>query len=302
MSRKKMNNLMKRAIKALMKHGPMDSLGLYKQLRADGLRITLKELKQALRLMDRLGFAKQDPPVATLGLSAQALHDLEGDEEATREKIRRLLAEDGYQGEALDTALQLQLDMVELLRAKGSMPRDIIIDHLEAEGWRREYLEVEVCDPSTVPEDVRRLFPIYDRGKEPLVTIESLKVEIEELVSKGQDIPYFAFVSGPGMNLRVEFNNYDAERHKPVAAEGLMELIRRGADRIVTISEIWFKNVEGVATWEGVLILEATKDDETLHTATFEGKTSLGPWETSPAGPTGNLAQLFERAQAGTAK
>jgi len=64
-----------------------------------------------------------------------------------------------------------------------------------------------------------------------------------------------------------------------------MELIRRGADRIVTVSEIWFKDDDGVATWEGVMVMEATPAGETLHIASFEGRNTLGLWETCPGGP-----------------
>lgn len=48
-------------------------------------------------------------------------------------------------------------------------------------------------------------FPIYDRGDEPLVTVEQLKRDVEEVIGSGAELPYLAFVSGPEMNFRVEF-------------------------------------------------------------------------------------------------
>lgn len=140
-------------------------------------------------------------------------------------------------------------------------------------------------------------FPIYDRGDEPLVTVEQLKRDVEEVIGSGADLPYLAFVSGPEMNFRVEFNDYDAEVHRGIVSHGLMELIRLGADHILLVAEVWHRKEE-IPTWHGVIILEARPDGDTLYEADFEGQTALGPWEQSRPGPGGNLTELFERAEA----
>lgn len=143
-------------------------------------------------------------------------------------------------------------------------------------------------------------FPIYDRGDEPLLTVEQLKRDVEEVVESGADLPYLAFVSGPEMNFRVEFNDYDADVHRGIVPHALMEFIRRGADHILIIGEVWHREEE-IPTWHGVIILEARPDGDTLYEADFEGKTTLGPWEVSQPGPGGNLSELFKRAKMKTA-
>ena len=148
-------------------------------------------------------------------------------------------------------------------------------------------------------DDLKGLFPFYERGDDPPVQVIDLIVEIERRLADGKDIPYMAFVTGTGMNYRVEFNNYDAERHKPVVSEGLMEVIRRGADRIVVISESWLRNADGTPNWHGVLIVEATASGDICYSAEFVGKNRVGEWTSGPAGDSGNLARLFERAVAG---
>jgi hypothetical protein len=153
-----------------------------------------------------------------------------------------------------------------------------------------------MCGRTNEQNDLRTLFPIYDRGSKPLVVVEQLKEELEGMVRKCEDIPYIAFVSGPSMNLRVEFNDYDGDRHKPLIAEGLMCLIDRGATRIVIVAEIWIGDQDGSRTWHGVMVVEATEDGDTSHTAPFEGKNQLGGWKSGPAGETGNLSRLFARA------
>lgn len=145
--------------------------------------------------------------------------------------------------------------------------------------------------------EIRNLFPFYDRGDEPPVQVIDLIVEIEKLLSDGEDIPYMAFVTGPGMNYRVECNDYDADRHKPIVSEGLMEMIRRGADRIVVIAEVWFRNTDSMPDWHGVMIFEATASGDISYTADFEGRRRVGEWRSGSAGDSGNLARLFERAR-----
>jgi hypothetical protein len=129
------------------------------------------------------------------------------------------------------------------------------------------------------------------------VLVEDLKREIEEIVSDHQEIPYFAFVSGPEMNLRGEFNDYDADRHKPIVSAGLMSLIKRGANRIVIISEVWLNDDNDVPTSDGVMIIEATRDGDTMHIVACEGKDRLGDWSTESGGESGNLARLFAKAE-----
>lgn len=148
----------------------------------------------------------------------------------------------------------------------------------------------------TSSEDIKNLFPIYDREDKPLVTVSDLKEEIEAMVANGEEIPYLAFVSGPGMNLRIAFDDYNPERHKPVVAMGLMGLIRRGATRIVVLGDVWLKEDNGVPAGDGMMILEATRHGDTVHLARCEGEKRLGEWTASSTGGTGNLGRLFERA------
>lgn len=147
----------------------------------------------------------------------------------------------------------------------------------------------------TGPDHITKLFPMYERGDMPLVTVSNLKEEIEAMVANAEEIPYLAFVSGPGMNLRIEFDDYNPERHKPVVAMGLIGLIRMGATRIVVLSDVWLKEDNGVPAGDGMMILEATRDGETVHFARCEGEKRLGEW-TSSTGGDGNLGRLFERA------
>lgn len=151
--------------------------------------------------------------------------------------------------------------------------------------------------PSKSDPASRANFPIYDRGDEPLVTVEQLKRDVEEVIGSGADLPYLAFVSGPEMNFRVEFNDYDAEAHRGIVPHALMEFIRRGADHILLVAEVWHREEE-IPTWHGVIILDARPDGDTLYEADFEGKTTLGPWKESRPGPGGNLSELFKRAEA----
>lgn len=146
-------------------------------------------------------------------------------------------------------------------------------------------------------DEIRKLFPFYDRGDEQPVQVIDLIVEIEGRLSDGEDIPYMAFVTGPGMNYRVEFNDYDADRHKTIVSEGLMELIRRGADRIVVIAEVWFRNSDGTPDRHGVMIFEATASGDISYTAEFEGQKRVGEWSAGSAGDSGSLERLFERAR-----
>jgi hypothetical protein len=296
MRKRKIDKLMKHVARALADHGPHDTLSLYKRLRADGVRLSLRDLKDILSLMRQRRLIEPTRQNAALNLTAEVVRDFEANPDEARAKIKDLLAQDGYAGPALETALQLQVDTVELLRANGPMPRARVLDHLEAAGWTREYLEAEVCDPSELPVDTRRSFPIYDRGVEPPVALEDLQAEIADMVGDGDDLPFRAFISGPGTNLRVDFDEYDAAKHKAVVAGGLMDLIRQGADRIVTVSEIWLRE-DGMPKWDGVMILEATRDGDTLHMAPFEGRSRLGPWETAPGVEGGSLSRLFARAE-----
>lgn len=146
-------------------------------------------------------------------------------------------------------------------------------------------------------DEIRSLFPIYDCGYEPPVQVIDLIVEIEQRLSDSEDIPFMAFVTGPGMNYRVEFNDYDAGRHETIVSEGLMELIRRGADRIVVIAEVWFRNSDGTPDWHGVMIFEATASGDISYTAEFEGQQRVAEWSSGSAGDSGNLERLFERAR-----
>ena len=149
--------------------------------------------------------------------------------------------------------------------------------------------------PHSADCSIRTLFPFYDRGDEPLVTVDQLKRDVEEVIGSGSELPYLAFVSGPAMNLRVEFNNYDAEVHRGIVSHGLMELIRQGADHILVVAEVWFREEE-IPTWHGVMILDARPDGDTLYDAEFEGNATLGPWEESRPEAGGNLSDLFRRA------
>lgn len=150
--------------------------------------------------------------------------------------------------------------------------------------------------PHRVDCSINTLFPMYDRGDEPLLTVDQLKRDVEEVIGNGGELPYLAFVSGPSMNLRVEFNDYDAEVHRGIVAHGLMELIRLGADHILVVAEVWFRTGD-TPCWHGVMILDARPDGDTLYEAEFEGKTTLGPWSESKPGEGGNLAEVFERAR-----
>lgn len=143
---------------------------------------------------------------------------------------------------------------------------------------------------------IRTLFPIYDLGDEPLVTLGQLKRDVEEVIGNDGNLPYLAFVSGPGMNLRVEFNDYDAEVHRGIVAHGLMELIIRGADRILIVAETWLR-VGEMPNWHGVIIHDARPEGDTAHFAEFEGKTALGPWKECQPALGCNLTELFERAE-----
>ena len=138
-------------------------------------------------------------------------------------------------------------------------------------------------------------FPIYDRGDEPPVTVEQLKRDVEEVIGSGANLPYLAFVSGPEMNFRVEFNDYDADVHRGIVPQALMEFIRRGADQILVVGEVWLREEE-TPTWHGVMILYVRPDGDTLYEAAFEGKTTLGSWEESRPQEGGNLSRMFERA------
>lgn len=149
---------------------------------------------------------------------------------------------------------------------------------------------------SASSEGLKTLFPIYDRGDEPLVTVEQLKRDVEEVIGCGDDLPYLAFVSGPEMNLRVEFNDYDGDTDRGIVPIGLIELIRRGADQVLVIAEVWLRGEESTAC-HGVMILKARPDGDTMHVAEFEGKTTLGPWEERLPVDSGNLSRLFERAE-----
>lgn len=154
MNRKK---LIKKAAKLLADHGPLTDIGLHKQLQDAGIYIPLAELQHVLHLMNQRGMTKPSRSRASLGIRAQARQDLEIDEEAVRAEIRQLLAEEGYEGVALETAFQLRLDMIALLRANGPMSRDIVIAHLEATGWKQEYLEAEVPQLSDLAEEAPNL-------------------------------------------------------------------------------------------------------------------------------------------------
>ena len=156
----------------------------------------------------------------------------------------------------------------------------------------------EITQQRLSEDEARSLFPIYDRGGDPPVEVIDLIVEIEDRLARGEEIPYMAFVTGPRMNYRVEFNDYDAERHKPVVSAGLIALIREGAERIVIIAEVWIRDTEGVPDWHGVSVLESTALGDICYTAEFEGQRRVGDWLSGPVEESGNLARLFERAAA----
>ena len=145
-------------------------------------------------------------------------------------------------------------------------------------------------------ERLKTLFPIYDRGDEPLVTVEQLKRDVEGVIGRRDELPYLAFVSGPEMNLRVEFNDYDAASDRGIVPLGLIELIRQGADHVLVVGEIWIRSEEST-DWHGVMILEARPDGDTMHVAEFEGRTTLGLWKVSVPDDGGNLSRLFDRAE-----
>lgn len=144
--------------------------------------------------------------------------------------------------------------------------------------------------------DLNKQFPIYDMGDRPRLTVDQLKREVEQVIGSGGELPYLSFVTGPEMNLRVEFKDYDADTDQGIVSHGLMELIQRGADHILVVSEVWIRGEEST-DWHGVMILEARPDGDTMHVAEFEGRTALGPWEESVP-DDGNLSKLFERTRA----
>lgn len=117
-----------------------------------------------------------------------------------------------------------------------------------------------------------------------------------EQVSRGNHVPFVAYVTGPEINREICFVNYDAERHKPVVAEYYMELIRQGVERILVVSEVWFLDDDHNRAWHGVLINESSPLSDLGHCAPFEGRNRLGEWQTGPAEGTGNFMNLFERA------
>lgn len=116
------------------------------------------------------------------------------------------------------------------------------------------------------------------------------------MIGSGAHLPYQAFVSGPEMKFRVEFNDYDADVHRGIVPHALMEFIRRRADQILVVGEVWFRE-EDAPTRHGVMILDARPDGDTLYEAEFEGKTTLKPWKANQPGPGGNLSELFKRAE-----
>jgi len=195
---------------------------------------------------------------------------------------------------------------VERLRLFGPVSNEEIVAKLDDAIKQQETLLAEIRNSSdndnnmaqptpTNSERLNTLFPIYDRGDEPLVTVEQLKRDVKEVIESGDELPYMAFVSGPEMNLRVEFNDFDADTDREIVSLGLIELIRKGADQVLLVADVWFRGEESTR-WHGVMILEARPDGDTLHVAEFEGRTTLGPWEESSPDDGGNLSRLFERA------
>lgn len=134
----------------------------------------------------------------------------------------------------------------------------------------------------------------------PPIKVSGLMDLLEGAVSLGQPIPYMAYVSGPGINRKLEFKGYDAKRHQRVVADALMEQIRCGANRIVIVSEVWIAGEDEGIECDGVLIFESTPMRESGQVARFEGKTRLGGWGPVPADESANkpanLENLFDRA------
>lgn len=131
---------------------------------------------------------------------------------------------------------------------------------------------------------------------DPPIDVCALRDQASEQVSQGNHVPFVAYVTGPEINREICFVNYDAQRHKPVVVEYLMELIRQGVEQILVVSEVWFLDDDKNREWHGVLINDSTPLSDICHCAPFEGRDQLGKWQTGPAVGSGNLMNLFERA------
>jgi hypothetical protein len=184
------------------------------------------------------------------------------------------------------------------MERRGLLRRPDLSDHQEPADLRRDYLEAGIRRPEAPKGVVQGFIPVYERGDVPPVVIDDLKAEVAGVIGSGQDVGCSAFASGPAMSVRLEVATLNPAKQKPLMVAALTALIRQGADRIVVVSEVWFKDDDGLPTWDGVMILESTQAGETLTYTTREGRAGLGAWETCPAGPKGRLAGLFARARA----
>jgi hypothetical protein len=134
--------------------------------------------------------------------------------------------------------------------------------------------------------------PVFHRGDEPPPDVDGLKEQLAETVQSGQDIRFRVYATGPGLNVVSEIPDYDPAQDKRHIGRMLADFVQQGADRLVVVSDVWFRDQDGVATWDGVQIYESNRDGETAHLAPFEGKWSLGEWAGIRC-PVGTLASTF---------
>jgi hypothetical protein len=144
MKKKRILRLAEMIAQVLSQDGPLDMISLHKRLQDKCVYITLKTLNFVLGRMARCGLTRYCEPAPAWGLTTQVRSEFANDWDTTNDKIRNLLAGDGYEGAALEAALQLRLDWIQLLQRNGSMTIASIIDELEAMGWRRDYVVAEL--------------------------------------------------------------------------------------------------------------------------------------------------------------
>jgi hypothetical protein len=146
------------------------------------------------------------------------------------------------------------------------------------------------------PADMRFRCPVWDRGDQSLFTVHDLMAEAEKLVASGSEIPYLAFVSGPGMNLLIQFSQYDPASDKSLVRAALATFILQGANHILVLGDVWIRDNNGVPTWDGMMIGELTPTADRFYLAEFEGRNRLGDWLPYSSGD-GNLCGLFALAR-----
>lgn len=126
------------------------------------------------------------------------------------------------------------------------------------------------------------------------ISVNGLIADINEDMSQGHAIPFFAVVFFPETVLNVSFVNYDPDQHKPHVTAHLINLIRKGANRILIVSEVWFLGNDLSREWHGVMVQDSTPLTSVGHFAPFEGR-KLGEWKSGKT-KGGNYSDLFEKA------